>query len=127
MSEIVPRSTTLAVLTVRDILYHQAPEEEVVAVEDGYEISLTTSEEPFPKTYILGPDPQPLDLGWLPEGGLVHLKNYSKDQWARYRYKDGPCFLIPPLGTARFWPEDPSEIELFAAGKVKLSATVFPK
>lgn len=72
-SPVIPKGR----LTVVEMVYVQTPNAGPVAVESRYGVWIESDEQPYTRRLTVGPEWQPLDLGWLRDVpiALIHLSN----------------------------------------------------
>ena len=62
-------------IAVRELLYHQAPQEQPTAVESVFSRPLSTEEQPYTRKAKVNEAWVPVETGWLLGAGMLHLAN----------------------------------------------------
>ena len=116
-------------LTIVENIYHQNPGENPFQISDTYEQCLETEDEqPYQRTYKIGPELTDLDCGWLKECGLVHIKNKG-DSEVYIACRGSEDFFKIPIGcSTKIYPTNAQGLQVFSdADQTKITVTVFPK
>lgn len=140
-------------LTVVETIYHQRGEKRPNYVEARYDFELGSTEQAYQRELEVGPNWQKLDMGWVKNWSILHIKN---EEGARIRKllnktqqaveqdnhtievgiklanedEDGeyqPLWVIPPSQDCRLQPFDPSLLYIRCRnGKADCTVTLFP-
>ena len=62
-------------IAVRELLYHQAPQEQPTAVESVFSRPLVSDEQPYVRKVKVGGAWEAVETGWLVDAGMLHLAN----------------------------------------------------
>ena len=120
-------NTTGARVTFVENIYFQMPGEQPIEISPGrateYNV-LTDSEEPYTRRYKLNSDPIPIDFGWLEKNpGMLHVRNLSPT--GTIKIIDNS--QVPPLQTAKMWPDWNKQLFLCADTELTAYITILPE
>lgn len=119
-------SKAKALMTVVEHVYNQVPDEDPFEVNARpWDKNIESDEDPYQRTYKVGPEPKPLDCGWIEEPGMIHIYNNSREH--DVRLDEGGLF-VPPRCSVRFFHRFPKETLFPVADEtVKITVSVLPK
>ncbi len=127
-----PRGPMRPRLTVQGVVYYQYPDGPPVQSQLGYSRACESDESPYQRTFVVGPHPARLELGWL-EGKPVALvcfrhRGAAGEPEVEVSVGEGvDGFLIGPGESLPCRPRDPASLRLICrGGVVKVAVTAIP-
>lgn len=129
------------ITVVETISFTSMDGDRVRPVESKYWYSLSLNDRPYQRSYKVGEDAVPLDMGWAKEWAEIGLIHVSNDMGKRRSFAPTPAeleederrvlelgdWLIPAGRSMRGYHKDPSQLLIRSqCGVIPITVTVYP-